>query len=145
MTAYPEITLAVKGRLLSSPSITDLVGAQVFVNRLPQDVEGSAIILWLVTGSPWNALDRSIGTDQSLIQIDSYGDSPGAAGSIGWQVWQTLDGAIGVFAGVSIIGAARESGPRQGSERPLAGTQQYRFISSQDFRFTFRSIEKVLP
>jgi hypothetical protein len=145
VTAYPDITIAVKSLLLADIDVTDLVGQQVFVNRLPQGIDGPSIVLWVVTGTPWNALDRSIGTDQSLIQIDAYGDTMGAAGSIGWQVWQTLDGAMGVSDGVSIIGAARESGPRNGSDRPLAGTQQYRFISSQDFRFTFRSIEKVLP
>ena len=143
MSDHPDITLAVSNVLGADPDVSAIT-SQVFINRLPQNIDGPSVVLWVIAETPFNHLGGSLGMDQALIQLDSYGTSPGIANTLAWRVWLALDNISGVFAGVFVKGAMRRSGIRNASDRVLVGTDQYRFIASQDFRFTYCSREKVV-
>jgi len=141
MPENPDISLAVRALLLRNATIAQQ--ATVVVNRLPQDITGSAICLWVVGETPFNPLGGAVGMDQARIQLDSYAEKPADAASLSWYTWKTLDGFHGVVDGVFIKGASRQTGVRQLTDRVLVGTDQYRFVATQDFRFTYDSLEKV--
>lgn len=136
-----DISLAVKALILQNPVIAQQ--ATVVINRLPQGIEGASVCLWIVGANAFNSLSGSTGLDQARVQLDAYADEPGMAARLSWLLWQTLDGFAGVSDGVHILGAMRLTAPRQLTDRVLVGTDEYRFINTQDFRFTFNSLAKV--
>ena len=136
-----DISLAVKALILQNPVIAQQ--ATVVINRLPQGIEGASICLWIVGANAFNHLGGSTGLDQSRVQLDAYADEPAIAAKLSWLLWRTLDGFAGVVDEVHILGAMRLTAPRQLTDRVLVGTDQYRFVNTQDFRFTFNSLEKV--
>ena len=141
MADNPDISLAIKALLLRNATIAQQ--ATVVVNRLPQGITGNAICLWVVGETPFNHLGGALGMDQARIQLDAYAEKPADSAELSWYVWRTLDGFAGVIDGVFIKGASRQTGVRQLTDRVLVGTDQYRFVSTQDFRFTYESLAKV--
>ncbi len=137
-----DISLAVKARILQNPVIAQQ--ATVVVNRLPQGIVGNAIVLWVIGETPFNDLIGSIGIDQARLQIDSYAEKPADAAKLASTLWQHLDGFSGVVAGVFIKSSSRVTGVRQLTDRVKVGTDQYRFIATQDFRFTYDSLSEVI-
>ena len=136
-----DITLAVKALILQNAVIAQQ--ATIVINRLPQGIEGASVCLWIVGATAFNHLEGSTGLDQARVQLDAYADTPAVAAELSWRLWKTLDGFLGVVDGVHILGSMRLTAPRQLSDRVLLGTSQYRFINTQDFRFTFNSLAKV--
>ena len=137
-----DITLAVKALILQNPVIAQQ--ATVVINRLPQGVRGNSICLWVVGANAFNHLGGSTGLDQARVQLDAYGDEPAKAAELSWRLWRTLDGFQGVVDEVHILGSMRLTAPRQLTDRVLVGTDEYRFVNTQDFRFTFNSLAKVM-
>ena len=140
-----DIMLTASKLLRSKTAITDLT-TKIFTDRLPQKIATRAIVLWAITETAHEALDGPIGLDQATIQIDAYAASPGTraeAQELAWTIWTQIAGYSGTTNNVHIKGVSRRSGVRCPTDRPLLGSDQYRFVATQDILFSYQSLELV--
>lgn len=139
----PDISLAISKMLQAEAEIAAMIGQDVYIQRLPQNVNGSAIVLWTISEIPYLDMGGSIGMDRAIVQINAYSDTLQDAGKLSWLVWTKLDGKVGVFEGVQIVGLTRQTGVRQSADRVQFGTDQYRFLAAQDLVITYCSDKTV--
>ena len=140
---YPDIGLAVSSLLRSKTAITDLVGSRIYNGHVPQSAQQDGIVWWIVTEVPWMHLGGAMGIDQARIQFDAFSMTQALSNQIAWTIWTELDGFQGVSASVHIKGLTRASGVGYRTRRVQSGTDQYRFVSSQDLTFTYCSKELI--
>ena len=136
-----DVSLAIMRLLESKSEITALVGNKIYANRLPQNAETPSIVLWVVTETPHMHLEGAVGMDQALFQFDSNAKTQWQANELAWTIWTVLDGFQGISDSVEIKGVDRSSGLRYGTDRVEAGSDQYRFVTSQDLLITYCSKE----
>lgn len=134
-----DISSAVHLLISQQPPLSSLLGTNVYTDQLPQTSTGPALVLWTVTETAFNTLGGALGMDQARIQFDAYAVSRPAANHIAWEVWTALDAFQGVVDGVQIKETSRATGVRSVTDRVLAGSDQYRFIATQDILFTYCS------
>ena len=143
MSENVDISLAVRALLKGSSAITDLIADRLYSDHIPQTAPSDGVVFWVVTENPWEHLGGSVGIDQARIQFDAFSRIRGAANEIAWTIWNQFDGYAGVSAGVQIKGVSRARGVSNLTDRTLLGSDQYRFIASQDLLFTYCSKQKV--
>lgn len=133
------IVLAVRSLLLADSAISTVVAERVYIDRNPQTDQAPFIALWNESERALDALDGPLGMDQPLVRVASYAKTRSGAMSLRMDVRRVLGGFNGVVSGYYIKGVAQE--PRRGefhaTDRVRVGTDQYRFVSVQDFRVTY--------
>ena len=134
-----DISSAVHLLISQQTEVTNLVGTNIFTDQIPQTASGPLIVIWTITETPFNQLSGALGMDQARIQFDAYGTSRPQANDIAWNIWVALDAFQGVVGGVQIKETSRASGVRSVADRVLGGSDQYRFIATQDILFTYCS------
>lgn len=144
-----DISLAVMSLLRSKTAITDLVGANIFFDRLPQGKPEDAIVIWTITETAHTNLGGAQGLDQSVMQVDAMGRTRSDANALAWTIWTQLDPAAGpnplpiVQDQIQISGIHRLSGIRTPTNRVRSGTDEYQFLATQDLQFSYCSLELV--
>ena len=101
-----SITAAIYSKLSATTAITDIVGAEIWPNILPQDARGieklPAIMFEMVT----NPQDHNMGTDDTpehpTFSIHSYAQAYNTADNIRIQVITALKDFSGAVSGTSI-------------------------------------------
>ena len=141
----PDVSLAVNALLRADADLTALVGTSIYFDRLPQTASGNALALWVITETAHMNLARAQGLDQASVQVDAYGLSRSDANAIASAAWKALDGFQGVSAEVHVLGVSRNTGIRYTTDRVQLGTDQYRFIASQELLISYDSINLITP
>ena len=133
------IAQSIRTILLADQIVSGAVKGRVIVDRLPQPSDTPSIVLWVENERALDALDGPLGMDQPTIRVACYAKTRTGASSIRQQVRRTLGGFYGVIDGYFIKGVAQveQRGESYETDRVLLGTDQYRFVSVQDFRVSY--------
>ncbi len=137
-----DIGVAIAGKLQSTTEITDITETRIYSDVVPQTSAVPAILLRIISEVPHNTLSGPLGMDRARVQIDSYGRTRPEANELAWYVWTTLWSADPqVLGNVHVMEVSRDSGIRYSNDRPETGSDQVRFLSSQDFLVSYVSCE----
>ena len=141
------IATALRTLLLNDSAVAGLVGERIIVDRYPQANEVTpAIVLWVEDEKALDALDGPLGMDQPRVRIACYAKTRTGASSLRLEVRRTLGGYSGVVGGYYIKGIAQimQRGEQYLTDRPLAGSDESRYVSTQDFRVSY-DYQQVAP
>ena len=139
-----DIGVAIAGHIQTLSDVTAMVQSRVYSDVVPQTSGVPAVLLRIVSEIPNNALDGPLGMDRARIQIDSYGRTRPEANELAWHIWRGLAAADPQdINSVRVVDIIRDSGVRYANDRAEAGSDQVRFLSSQDFLVNYFSCEAV--
>ena len=139
-----DIAAGVLAILSADANLVVKVGNRINPDRIPQDFEGQDSIVYRIIQETANmSLEGANGLDQALFTIEAYSRRRINANEIAQLAWQACDNFHGEAGGVQIRGVDRTTGVTYGTDRPQAGTDQYRYIARQDLRFTYYSLAEV--
>jgi hypothetical protein len=135
-----DITKAFYDLLQAQTPVTDIVGNRIYTDAPAQTMVPPALIFWTVSDRVWASLKSAteIALEQTTFQVDCYGMTRTEANNLAYEVWRAIDGFAGQQNEVLILDLSRsESGITHEWDPVSGGTDQRRFISSQDFDVTF--------
>ena len=135
-----DILTAVVGILEAQSEITDLVAGRTHADRLPQGTIMPAIALWVVNETAHDYLAGPMGLDQPVVRIECYATRRLGANTLRRLVREHLAGYSGTSDSLYIKGVAQERGQSQRTDRVGSGEDEYRYVSSQDFRVTYDEV-----
>ena len=139
-----DLTTAFSKLLLSDTAITDLVGSAVFADQLPQGVKSKyAIVFNTITESANDHLSGPLGFDLATVQVDCYSKTRSDANQLRLTVRGVVAGYAGTMDATYIKGISQSTGYATTTDRVLAGTDQYRFVATQDFLVSYCSMDTV--
>ena len=133
------IAQAIRAILLADQTLSGMVSGRVIVDRYPQQSSTPAIVLWVESERALDALDGPLGMDQPSVRVACYARTRTGATSLRQEARRVLGGYIGVIDGVYIKGISQieQRGESYETDRALLGTDEYRFVSVQDFRVSY--------
>ena len=133
------IVQAIRTILLADQVVSGAVKGRIVTDRYPQDSQTPSIVLWVESERALDALDGPLGMDQPKLRVACYAKTRSAASSLRQQVRRVLGGFIGVRDGYYIKGIAQieQRGESYETDRVLLGTDEYRYVSVQDFRVSY--------
>jgi hypothetical protein len=125
--------------LINDPDVAELVGTRIMADHLPQSYPTPAIVFWIRREQSLDAIDGCLGMDQPTFRVACYSNSRLESDRLRQAVRGAFCGFTGVVGGLYIKGIAQElwRGRDHTSDRVSSGTDQYRFITAQDFRITY--------
>lgn len=137
---------AIRQILVDNSEVYALAGDRIIADRLPQGYPTPAILLWVNSERALDHLGGPLGMDQPLVRVACYAQSRIVATQVRLAVRKALGGYYGISRSLLIKGIAQETsrGEVQTTDRVTGGTDQYRFVSVQDFRVTYDT-EAVTP
>lgn len=135
----PDILKEVKIYLLADSTITDLVSTRIVTGHLYQGQGLPAISLRSVGGSPHDQLVGIVPIAEARIEVDCYADSREDASEVWNRVRLRLTGYRGTPDTIYIKGITQATGDQDLSDPEEAGTDQRRYIVSQDFRVFYET------
>lgn len=135
-----DIGAAVIALLKSKTAITDIVGTSVFADHMPQAELSNGIVLFVISENPQMALDGATGLDQARIQLNAFSKTRAEANRIAWTIWTELNGFAGSVSNVQVKGVSRSSGVSYRTDRVQSGSDEYRFVATQDLLFSYCSL-----
>ena len=135
-----DVTQAFYDRIVTSTVVMGIIGNRLYNDAPPETMTPPACIFWKITDRVFASLGGAIGMDQATFQVDAYGRTRTEADNLAWELWTYLDGFIGFQGNVLIKDISRGEGGVIHSFDPVSGgTDQRRFIASQDFVLTYDS------
>lgn len=134
-----DITDAIYTILTSDGAVSALVGTKVYPDYLPQGVTAPAVVSAVIAGDETVPIDDpGYSFQPSRIQFDCYGSNRGQANDLWLKVRTALIGAArSTVKGIQIREISPDSAHHYATDRVEAGSQSYRFITSQDFSFHY--------
>lgn len=132
-----DIIQAVKTILEAEAEITALVSTRIHPDHLPQGTIMPAIALWVISENALDQLTGPLGMDQPVVRAECYSTTRLGANTLRLLVREHLAGYSGTAATLWIKGVAQERGHQARTDRVSAATDQYRYVSVQDFRITY--------
>ena len=139
----PDITAALIALLKTSTDVTDIAGQRIVSDQLPQSFPTPAIVLWANSELAFDAIDGPLGMDQPTFRVHCYAKSRVDSAKLRLIVRDFIGGFSGLITlsdgDVFIKGIAQRTGQTQFTQRVRSGTDQYRFVASQDYRVTYDS------
>lgn len=143
-----DITKALISLIRQNADIETITSGNVISDQLPQGFTVPAIVLWINSGRAHDTLAAGeLGLEQPTFRLECYARRRIDAAALRMRVRNHIDGFAGVVETVFIKGIAQESGQRQRTDRVRTGSDEYRFVSGQDFRVTYddNDPDQVLP
>jgi hypothetical protein len=135
-----QLREAVYARLASSPTITALVGARIYIGALPQTINlkiGPALTYMVISRPYGHILTGSDGTSQARVQITAHAYQQATCDQIIQAVRDSFDGFVGSIGGLVITASIFDSEIDIPSP-PFAGTDQWSYAIAADFQLNHR-------
>lgn len=127
-----DVIAALRTILLADGNVA-AIARGVHSDSLPQGMPTPAVVLWSISSVPENAIEKDIGYESATVQVESYANSRDVSNALGAAVRKALANYRGVVSGVRIKGIGLGSGLQHRTDRPQLGTDQWRFVTHQDF------------
>ncbi len=128
-------------RLLASPDVSAIT-TRVHIQQIPQGVEVDMICLHLISSEVLQGVAGRPNMKRATVQVDCYAAETGRADALSLAVEKfILNNPKAEQDGVWFTSSFAESGIVHNSDRVAAGTDDYRFISRQDFSLWFSESE----
>lgn len=135
-----DLCQAVRSVLLADGGVSALT-TKVYSDHLPQSITPPAIVMWTISSAGIDHLGGFTGLEQSVLQVESYGATREASAALWLAVTQALSGYRGTSETVPIRAVAQASGHYDREDRPEGGSDQYRYVTVQDFEFSYHAYE----
>lgn len=129
----PDVADEVRTLLLADATISGLVGTRVNTDFLPQGSAMPAIVLYTVSEVSHEMLGGIVGLDRARVSIHCFAESRGAANTLWDAVRLQLACYRGTPESLYIKAINQALGHEDTVDRVEVGTDQYRFVTSQDF------------
>ena len=142
-----DLGLAIRSILLADANVVAITN-RIYADRMPQSGQAPCVVFSTIYGAAVDCIDGPTGFMQSTVQFECYGNTRAEAS----QVWGVMNLALCGYRGtVTISGSddvviravAQASAIRHRDDRPITGTDQYRFANVQDLQFSYHVYEKV--
>ena len=127
-----DISASIRTRLTTDTAISALVGQRVRSDALRQDETLPAIVYRVITSTPYESLGSPGDLMRSRVQVDSYGITRADANSLAEKVRLRLHKFRGLVGTQFIKEISLVSGETHLVDRPQAGSDKRRFITTQD-------------
>ena len=134
-----DISAAIRAKLVAESSVTDEVGTRIYSDHLPQNAAMPAITYRVISEIANEDLAGSSGLDEARIQVDCFGSTRSQANSVQRLVRSALKGFRGVVSSVYVKTINQSTGQQHLTDRPEHGTDQRRYITSQDFSVFYQT------
>lgn len=121
------------------PDISAAFGGRLYADQVPQSITATPmLVLWVVSEDAYETLGGALKLERARIEIDVLGRNRQEASMWRIKVRDRLNAfQRGIVNGLEIRGVCQATGGRFLTDRPEAGSQQYRFVSMQDFYVTY--------
>lgn len=135
----PDISAAIRTRLLANGTVAGLVGTRITSDVLPQGSAMPAITYEVVDTLPSETLAAIADVSRARVQVDCFAASREGANALADAVRLSLQMFRGSIGDQFINGIQMVTGEIQTVDRSKAGTDQRRFITTQDFYVFYRT------
>lgn len=135
----PDIGGTIRTKTLATSSVSDLVSTRMYSDVLPQSVTMPAITYTVIDTTPNEHLTGIADVSRARIQIDCFATSRAGANALGDAVRLALEKYRGTVGTQFINEINLATGERYDIDRSETGSDQRRYISSQDFFVSYRT------
>lgn len=135
-----DIVQAVKS-ILAADSGVSAITTRIISDHLPQSMNTPAVVMWTVSSIAVDHLAGFTGFEQSILQVECYADTRAQSAALWKAVNEALSGYRGTSAGVPVRSVSQSSGHYDREDPPEAGSDRYRYVTVQDFEFSYHSYE----
>lgn len=136
-----DIHVALRALILQNTTISAMVGTRVYNDQIPQEnlaaLQTPLIAYWVSSETALDAIDGPLGMDQPAFTIQAYDKTRAGASALRKLIRLQIGGFHGTVAEVFIKGVAQLGGATDATDRLKKGTDEPRFLASQDFRVTY--------
>jgi len=136
--------VAMRSILLGSPDVVSKVGNRIYPDYLQEDSQLPALLLWTISATPFDCMDGGMGFEKGRVRLEAYAETRQEAD----QLWLAANKALskdlkrGVHAGVLVDGITQSTGVFHMADRPVDGSDRWRYRSIQTFEITYYLYEK---
>lgn len=135
----PDISATVRTITLADATVSGLVGTRMYSDTLPQNATLPAITYFVVDTVPSETLTAIANVSKARIQIDCYAATRTDANSLGDAVRLALELYNHTVSGSQYVLAIHMVGGESHTiERSESGSDQRRFVTTQDFHVSYR-------
>lgn len=136
-----DIGTAIRQFLVSDATVSGLVDTRIYPDLLPQGISMPAVTYYRIsTRHEGNINGSKAGIATTRIQIDAFATTRAGSNSLSEAIRKSgiLDLGYTTTNGVDILAVEIDAGQRHLIEHPSDGTDQARYVTSQDYAFVFR-------
>lgn len=138
MSNGKSIESAILTRIKQIQAVADIVVDRIRPGRLNQGEVTPAIAYSVILGDDAPALSGVSNTSRIIVQIDCYAERMATASVLAKLLRSELRTWRGITDEIFINECSLSSGPRHGYDNPSPGSDEYRYIVSQDFQIFFK-------
>ena len=98
-----DVISAVRELILEDTVLAAMLGNRVYTMQMPQTIKAyPAIVLWLISEEPWDALDGIVNIETATVQINVYGKNMPEATETRFKVRDKINHYSGIVNGLPI-------------------------------------------
>lgn len=136
----PDISATIRALTIADAAVAALVGTRMHSDFLPQKATLPAIVYQVIDTLPHEHLAGIADVSRARIQIDAYADSRTEANDLGNKIRLALEKKHrGDNSGQFINEINLATGEVHSIDRPSAGSDERRFITTHDFYVHYRT------
>lgn len=135
-----DIGQAVRSILVADAGVSAIT-TRVHSDYLPQGISLPAVVLWTISSVGVDSLVGFTGMEQSTIQLECLASTRTQSAALWKAVNQALSGYRGTSETVPIRSVSQATGRYDREDRPTTGSDQRRFVTAQDFSFSYHAYE----
>lgn len=135
----PDISGTIRTLTLADGTVSGLVSTRMYSDALPQNATMPAITYFVVNTDAYEHLGGIVDIARARIQIDCFAATRTAANALADAVRLALEKYEGTVGTQFIHEINLVSGELHGIDRPEAGTDQRRYITSMDFHVHYQT------
>lgn len=134
---------AIRGYLLQSSAITDIVGTRIMPGNFDEDVTTPAVMMYVPYSVPHDHLRGGVSLETAALRVEcvsnKYEDS--------WSLWALVNQRLmqgflpGLYSGCSISSITQNDGHQVISDRPIDGTDEWHYRTIQTFDVSYHLYE----
>lgn len=136
-----EVGSALRTKLLTYSSVSDLVGTRIYPDALLQGCTLPAVVYTKISTEREHELSDVTRLSHTRIQFDCYSNKTGgriAANGVAAAIQKSgICAYRGTTDGIAFQSIQIDSGDSYGSEPPSDGNQEHRYITSFDLRVSY--------
>lgn len=125
--------------LKSDATLTALVGARIYGDFMPEDIQKPAVLAYITSETAENCFDGFIGFENARVRLEAYGLTRDSADEVMEAARQSLNGVLGTYAGTPIKGVAQATGKIHLVDIPNDGTDRWQFRTAQSFEIAYNT------
>ena len=125
--------------LKADATLTALVGARVYGDFMPEDIQKPAVLAYITSETAENCFDGFVGFENARVRLEAYGLTRDSADEVMEAARQSLNGVLGTYAGIPIKGVAQATGKIHLVDIPNDGTDRWQFRTAQSFEISYNT------